>query len=119
MLICDWLMCVSLTGKRVVGRSNLSKYLVVKALHDKEPIIGQCGLSLVSILSFFVVVVVFKWSCACVSSGLDAVMECRGISQDTFFMCVSCAVTLSSRHICEHIVTVGHQYCYIVSHDVT
>ncbi|XP_062343158.1 uncharacterized protein LOC134040969 isoform X2 [Osmerus eperlanus] len=71
-------------GKRVVGPSNLSKYLVVKALHDKEPIIG-----------------------------LDSVMECRGISQDTFFMCVSCAVTLSSRHICEHIVTVGHQYCYI------
>ncbi|XP_046875552.1 uncharacterized protein LOC124467334 isoform X3 [Hypomesus transpacificus] len=71
-------------GKIVVGPSNLSKYLVVKALHDKEPIIG-----------------------------LDSVMECRGISQDTFFMCVSCAVTLPSRHICEHIVTVGHQYCYI------
>ena len=52
-------MCVSLTGKIVVGPSNLSKYLVVKALHDKEPIIGQCVDYYSSVFVVVVVVVVF------------------------------------------------------------
>nr|XP_046181676.1 uncharacterized protein LOC124012246 [Oncorhynchus gorbuscha] len=73
-------------AKRVVGPSHLSKYLKVKGLHNTEPIIG-----------------------------LGSVVECRGISQATFFMCVSCAETLSSTHICEHIISAQHQQCYMFS----
>ncbi|XP_055732557.1 uncharacterized protein LOC129819896 isoform X2 [Salvelinus fontinalis] len=73
-------------AKRVVGPSHLSKYLKVKGLHNTEPIIG-----------------------------LGSVVECRGISQATFFICVSCAETLSSTHICEHIISAQHQQCYMFS----
>ncbi|XP_029587008.1 uncharacterized protein LOC115173231 [Salmo trutta] len=73
-------------AKRVVGPSHLSKYLKVKGLHNTEPIIG-----------------------------LSSVVECRGISQATFFICVSCAETLSSTHICEHIISTQHQQCYMFS----
>ncbi|XP_064874211.1 uncharacterized protein LOC135571535 [Oncorhynchus nerka] len=49
------------------------------------------------------------------ASSLGSVVECRGISQATFFMCVSCAETLSSTHICEHIISAQHQQCYMFS----
>ncbi|XP_034150773.1 uncharacterized protein LOC105012525 isoform X3 [Esox lucius] len=73
-------------AKRIAGPSHLSKYLKVKGLHDTEPIIG-----------------------------LGSVLECRGISQATFFMCVTCAETFSSTHICEHIISARHQQYYMIA----
>ncbi|KAJ7991648.1 hypothetical protein DPEC_G00286070 [Dallia pectoralis] len=71
-------------AKRVVGPSHLSKYLRVNGLSNTEPIIG-----------------------------LGCVLECRGISRATFFMCVTCEERFSSRHICEHVISAEHQQRYL------
>jgi len=48
------------------------------------------------------------------SSGMDSVWECRGMSLETFFLCESCEEILSRREICRHMVTHDHQLKYTV-----
>ncbi|KAF7211254.1 uncharacterized protein [Nothobranchius furzeri] len=47
------------------------------------------------------------------SSGMASVWECRGLSQDTFFLCESCEDILSHRDICLHLVSRDHQLNYL------
>ncbi|KAL0962063.1 hypothetical protein UPYG_G00335220 [Umbra pygmaea] len=71
-------------AKRVDGPSHLSKYLRVNGLYNTDPIIG-----------------------------LGKVLECRCLSRPTFFICVTCAMTLSTKNICEHIISTRHQDLYM------
>ncbi|XP_034560415.1 uncharacterized protein LOC117827761 isoform X2 [Notolabrus celidotus] len=66
-------------GDSIWGSSNLSIYLTVKKL-DSEPIIG-----------------------------MEAVWECRGLKQKTFYLCECCSERLVINDICKHMISVKHR----------
>ncbi|XP_042292107.1 uncharacterized protein LOC121913511 [Thunnus maccoyii] len=45
--------------------------------------------------------------------GQSCVWECRGLSQDTFYLCESCSETVSFSDICQHMISSDHQYNYM------
>ncbi|XP_060798913.1 uncharacterized protein si:ch211-199g17.2 isoform X2 [Neoarius graeffei] len=78
----------------VVEQSHASMFLSVKGLSNTDPIIG-----------------------------LSNILECRRISQPTFFLCLNCAEKVSRENFCDHMTSERHQhlsirtqYCEIFQH---
>ncbi|XP_053531405.1 uncharacterized protein si:ch211-199g17.2 isoform X3 [Ictalurus punctatus] len=68
----------------VLGQSHASWFLHVKGLPNTVPIIG-----------------------------LSNILECRGISQPTFFLCLNCAENVSNKNFCAHMTSERHQHLSI------
>ncbi|XP_027031369.2 uncharacterized protein si:ch211-199g17.2 isoform X4 [Tachysurus fulvidraco] len=64
----------------MLEQSNASRFLNVKGLLTKDPIIG-----------------------------LSNIWECRRISQPTFFLCLNCAEKVSREKFCNHMISERHQ----------
>ncbi|XP_058233647.1 uncharacterized protein si:ch211-199g17.2 isoform X2 [Hemibagrus wyckioides] len=47
--------------------------------------------------------------------GLSSILECRGISQPTFFLCLNCAEKFSREKFCNHMTSERHQYATITT----
>ncbi|XP_062846649.1 uncharacterized protein LOC134307776 isoform X2 [Trichomycterus rosablanca] len=65
----------------VMGQSHACVFLNVRGILNTEPIIG-----------------------------LSNIVECRRISQRTFFLCLNCAETISREGICDHMTSEQHLY---------
>ncbi|XP_019206427.1 uncharacterized protein LOC102078555 isoform X1 [Oreochromis niloticus] len=70
-------------NQRSSSDSHLILFLKTKGL-DAEPIVGQ-----------------------------GYVLECRGISLETIFLCTCCEKVLSHRDVCQHMVSSDHQFEYM------
>ncbi|KAF4073959.1 hypothetical protein AMELA_G00249180 [Ameiurus melas] len=68
----------------VLGQSHASWFLHVKGLPNTVPIIG-----------------------------LSNILECRGTSQPTFFLCLNCAESVSNKNFCDHMTSERHQHLSI------
>ncbi|XP_028317015.1 uncharacterized protein LOC114472109 isoform X2 [Gouania willdenowi] len=70
-------------GQQIDESSNLASYLKVKNL-DSKPIVGK-----------------------------DKVWECREVSRRTFYLCESCEMMIPVNDICQHFISLVHQFNYV------
>lgn len=71
-------------------------------------------------MNLFITVLLYLWENGVkfslfIFSGLSSILECRGISQPTFFLCLNCAEKFSREKFCNHMTSERHQYAAIVS----
>ncbi|GAA6110728.1 uncharacterized protein si:ch211-199g17.2 isoform X4 [Tachysurus ichikawai] len=78
--------CTAIGSHFMLEQSNASRFLNVKGLLTKDPIIG-----------------------------LSNIWECRRISQPTFFLCLNCAEKVSREKFCNHMISERHQRLTIVT----
>ncbi|XP_049890073.1 uncharacterized protein LOC126383582 isoform X2 [Epinephelus moara] len=75
---------VIIIGQSIEGSSNLFKHYLMMKGYDPDTVIG-----------------------------LSSVWECQGVSLSPFYLCESCAETLSISDICSHVVSKKHQENYM------
>lgn len=106
-----WLFLIT-----VVGQSHASMFLSVMGLSYTDPIIGMCAWTFSLVWHY---VCGEKYVCVkcslSVFTGLSNILECRRISQPTFFLCLNCAEKVNRENFCDHMTSERHQHLSIVS----
>lgn len=99
----------------VLEQSYASVFLNVMGPSKKDPIIGMCA---------WTPSLAYHYVCGrkmClreiyfVFPGLSNMLECRRISQPTFYLCLNCAEKVSKEIFYNHLTSEQHQYLSIVS----